>query len=124
MPRGSAGQTSGTSSYVKAGLLELTRSRLHLLEQPRVLDGDGGLVGEGLEQFDLSVGKRAHLGASDRNHPNCCTSTDQRLMQHGADTKSVGKIAALRILAGFGLCICDVNRLPVENGASKSSPTH
>jgi len=46
-------------------LLQLPCSRLLGFEQPRVLDGDYGLVGEGLEQFDLSVGKRAHLGASD-----------------------------------------------------------
>ena len=32
---------------------QLARARLHLLEQPRVLDGDDGLVGEGLEQLDL-----------------------------------------------------------------------
>src|SRR5262245_2660670 len=28
-------------------------SRLGLIEQPRVLDGDDGLVGEGLEQLDV-----------------------------------------------------------------------
>ena len=33
------------------------------LEQPRVLDGDDGLVGEGLQQLDLPVGERAHLVA-------------------------------------------------------------
>ena len=30
-----------------------------LLEQPRVLDGDDGLVGERLEQRDLPVGERS-----------------------------------------------------------------
>ena len=35
--------------------------RLHLLEQPRVLDGDHGLVGEGRDQLDLLVGERLHL---------------------------------------------------------------
>src|SRR5262245_23221519 len=28
-----------------------------LIEQPRVLDGDDGLVGEGFDQFDLPIGK-------------------------------------------------------------------
>ena len=32
---------------------------LHLVEQPRILDGDDGLVGEGLQQFDVLVGERA-----------------------------------------------------------------
>ena len=34
---------------------EITRPRLHLLEQPRVLDSDDGLIGERLEQLDLSI---------------------------------------------------------------------
>ena len=34
-------------------LLQLALARLHLLEQPRVLDGDDGLVGEGSQQLDL-----------------------------------------------------------------------
>ena len=35
-----------------------------LLEQPHVLDGDHGLVGEGFEQFDLRRGEGAYLGAT------------------------------------------------------------
>ena len=34
---------------------ELARPRLLRLEQPRVLDGDDGLVGEGLQQLDLDL---------------------------------------------------------------------
>ena len=33
-------------------------------EQPHVLDGDDGLVGEGFEQLDLRRGEGAHLGAT------------------------------------------------------------
>ena len=44
---------------------EVARPRLHLLEQTRVLDGDNGLVGEGLEQLDLPIGKWARLLAAD-----------------------------------------------------------
>ena len=36
---------------------EVAVARLHLLEQPRVLDGDDGLVGEGLDKLDLLVGE-------------------------------------------------------------------
>ena len=35
-------------------LVEVARARLHLVEQPRVLDRDDGLVGESLEQRDLA----------------------------------------------------------------------
>ena len=37
---------------------EVAVAGLELLEQPHVLDGDDGLVGEGLEQRDLRVGER------------------------------------------------------------------
>ena len=38
---------------------QLGRPRLQLAQEPRVLDGDDGLVGEGLDQLDLGVGERA-----------------------------------------------------------------
>ena len=44
---------------------EVPVAGLELLEQPDVLDGDDGLVGEGLEQLDLLVRERPGLGASD-----------------------------------------------------------
>ena len=43
------------------GPRQLTRSSLQLAEQPRVLDGDGRLIGEGLQQGDLAVGERQNL---------------------------------------------------------------
>ena len=67
----SVGDAAMTRSIVAGrGLLlqrlgQLAVARLHLLEQPHVLDGDHRLVGEGLEQLDLLVAERAHLGAAD-----------------------------------------------------------
>ena len=83
------------------------------LRTPRVLDGDDGLVGENLEQLDLLLAKWTHLGAPDRNRPNCFAIADQWLNQHGAKTKSVGKVAALCVLFSFSLQIRDLNRSPV-----------
>jgi len=42
-------------SLLFEGLPELALARLLRLEQPRVLDGDDGLVGEGAEQSDLRL---------------------------------------------------------------------
>ena len=42
---------------------------LQLGEQPRVLDGDGRLVGEGLHQRDLAVGERPDLVPVDEDRP-------------------------------------------------------
>src|SRR5215470_1517033 len=43
---------------VLQGLCRIACSRLHLFEQPRVLDGDDGLVGERLNEFDLLTRER------------------------------------------------------------------
>src|SRR5262249_37531838 len=71
--------------FVFQSLLPLPCSRLLGFEQPRVLDGDDGLVGESLEQLNLSVGKRADLSASNRNRANCLARTDERNDQRGAE---------------------------------------
>ena len=47
-------------------LRQLAGACLHLFEQPRILDGNDGLVGERGHQLDLLVGKWFHLGTADR----------------------------------------------------------
>ena len=42
----------------------LLQRLLEFLEQPHVLDGDHGLVGEGFKQLDLRRSEGAHLGAT------------------------------------------------------------
>src|SRR5262249_19931582 len=50
-------------SLIVERFLDLARARLHLVEQPHVLDRDHRLVGEGGGQLDLLVGEWPHLGA-------------------------------------------------------------
>jgi len=45
------------------------------LEQPRVRDRDRRLIGKGLHQLDIVIGKRARVAASDRDH------ADQPILQ-------------------------------------------
>ena len=52
--------TSLVAVWYSSDSVQLALARLLLLEQPRVLDGDHGLVGEGLNKFDLLVGERLH----------------------------------------------------------------
>ena len=54
------------------------------LEQPRVLDGDHRLVGEGLEQRDLVVGEPAGFAAGHRDRPDRLVVTKQRHHSHAS----------------------------------------
>src|SRR5215467_15745872 len=116
-------QNIGSGRLLFQGFCQLALARLLSLKQPRVLDGDHCLVGEGLEQIDLSVGERADLGASDDNHADGLTCTNQRDGQYSAVSKASGIIATLRILVAFSQHIGDVNRLAVEDGTSGDNPT-
>jgi hypothetical protein len=64
--------------------LEVELACLLSLEQARVLDGDYGLIGEGLEQIYLPIGEGANLGAPNGDHANGLAGTDQRDGQYGA----------------------------------------
>ena len=49
---------------------------LGLVEQPRVFDGDHGLIGEGLQQLDLVGCKRSGLTARYGNHADWLAITE------------------------------------------------
>ena len=64
---------------------QLARARLHLVEQPHVLDRDHRLVGEGGDQLDLLVGERLEpSSASDTMTPIGLPFAQQRDAEHGA----------------------------------------
>src|SRR5262249_44698094 len=88
---------------------------LHLLKQPRVLDGDDGLVGEGLQQFNLSVGKWAHFRATQGNCPDSFASANKGAGQHGMVAKTPCDRTAPWIVVRLRLHIGEVDRLPVED---------
>ena len=65
-----AGRAGDDAEHLRGrGLLlqrlgQLARARLHLVEQPHVLDRDHRLVGEGGDQLDLLLAERLHLGTT------------------------------------------------------------
>src|SRR5262245_65020432 len=69
-PRDNRDHLRGSRLVVKR-LLQIAFTALHCFEKPRVLDGDDGLVGECLEQFNLAIRKRANLGTPDGNRAYC-----------------------------------------------------
>src|SRR5262249_9690851 len=54
-------QNIGGGRLLFQGFLQLALARLLCLEQPCVLDGDDGLVGEGLDQLDLLISEWSYL---------------------------------------------------------------
>ena len=53
-------------------------SRLHRLERPRVLDGEHGLVGEGLSQLDLLCREGTLLQAEQIHKPDQKSVAERR----------------------------------------------
>ena len=64
--------------------LKILRPRLHLVEQPHVLDRDHRLVSESLQQPDVIRRERAWLAAGDADHPDRGAFAHQRRKQHAA----------------------------------------
>ena len=64
-------------------------ARLQLLEQPHVLDGDDGLVGEGLEQLDLLVGEGSGLARA----PTAIAPDGHAVAQHRNARATLRKLA-------------------------------
>ena len=68
---------------------QLARPRLHLVEQPHVLDRDHRLVGEGGDKLDLLVGEGSHRSAHQHDHADRHSLAQQRNAEHGARTASL-----------------------------------
>ncbi len=62
---------------------ELGGARLHLVEQPHVLDRDHRLVGKGGDQLDLPVGERPNLVTRQDDHADRAAFAQQRNAENG-----------------------------------------
>ncbi len=71
-----------------------------LVEQPRVLDGDDGLGGEGRYEFDLLVAEGPDLSTTDRNGTDSLFLPHKRDGQNRAVTLATGHLATIRELLG------------------------
>ena len=76
---------------------EFARARLHLLEQPGVLDRDHGLIGEGLQDFDLALREMARLQTRHDERAFDRVVSQQRHAEQGARLDRRGTAAARRI---------------------------
>ena len=89
---------------------------MQLLEEADVLDGDHGLIGEGLQQLDLVVGERAGLLPSDRDGADWSPLAQHRHPERTPSTESLAE--RLRILS-VDTDVWDMHHGALENGAAE-----
>src|SRR5262249_17736677 len=97
---------------------EIAGARLYLVEQPHVLDSDDGLVGEGLQQRDLLVGKRPHLRSAKLYRSDRHTLAQQRDTERRTVTQASGINTSIRKLVGRSLKVGDLGRLAIKYRAA------
>ena len=72
-------------------IAQIVGALAHLLEQPRVLDRDLGLVGEARDQLDLSFAERTHLLAEKGDGADQLVILEQRHDEQAARAGNVGE---------------------------------
>ena len=77
--------TSAVAVCCCSASLEFGGARLHLLEQPHILDGDHRLVGEGFDQLDLTRGEGSDSLTQQDNRARDPAAMEERNTEHGAD---------------------------------------
>src|ERR1700736_863470 len=103
------GRAADDLEHVGGGGLLLQRFA-QLVEQPRVLDGDDGLIREGVDQGELLVGKGSNLSPPHRNHTNENTFATHRHTEKGPDATDTRSFGVLGTPVRIGLRIEDLYR--------------
>ena len=116
-------KTSAVAVCCCSDSLEIAGLRLHLVEQPRILDRDDGLVGESTQQLDLARRERSGLRARDHDHANNGGIAHHRDRKRGAEFGQIGVrsvpdgIPDLRIETCIGEEVGDALNFPRQNHA-------
>jgi len=102
------------------GFREVAVAHLQLLEQAHILDGDGGLMGEGFEQLDLSVREGADLSPEYPDHPERNPFTEERRDQNRAVPPTALELLANGVfLVGFGRQVVNVDGAAIDDGPAR-----
>src|SRR5262249_30376885 len=89
---------------------------LRLGEQAHILDGDDGLVGEGLEQGDLPIGEAPGRVSTDADGPDSLALAQERYRDHAPATGTLDRAPRE---PGRGLQIGDMDDRPIEDGRAE-----
>src|SRR5262249_35191075 len=114
------GQDIADRGLLLQRLRELARARLHLVEQPHVLDRNHRLVGEGRCQFDLFVGKRPYFAAINSNHADQIITLNHGYGGDSANPADLGTLFVVEILIGKN--VLDLDRLLFLHSARNRRP--
>ena len=115
------GRAADDLEHVGGGGLLLQRFA-QLVKQPRVLDGDDGLISKGLEQSNLPFGKEPHLGASQRDRANHGAFAHQRDRKHRAEAQAPCEFAAFGKFVRLSIHVSDVQGPLIENRSARHCP--
>src|SRR5215813_4974088 len=96
---------------------ELARARLHLVEQPHVLDRDRRLACESCQQCNLLVREWPHLGATNHENANGLVLPQQGSGENGLEAEAARVRAAIGELVGGDLEVVHVDRFSINEGA-------
>ena len=98
-------------------LAQLARARLHLVEQPHVLDRDHRLVGEGLHQPDLRSGERLDLASPTANDSDRLSlSNDRNRHEAPVSERALQHLAGAGVVVEFRQHVLKVHPLAVHEG--------
>src|SRR5262245_20520373 len=99
------------------GLSQFCVALLEFLEQSHVLDGDYGLGGEGLKQFDLLVSEGTNLKSADEDYTNCDAFTQQWGGKCGPNALTSGK-GCREVVLWLCCKVMNVNSSPINHGST------
>jgi hypothetical protein len=105
------GRTANGLEHVSRRSLPLQRFA-KLVEQPRIFDGDDGLIGEGRHQLDLLIGKWIGLVAGQSEDANNRSAPHQRHAKHSP--VSTNNTKARRAIFGIGGYIRNMDYSPLD----------
>ena len=101
--------------FVRPEFGEVAGALLLFFEEPHVLDGYYGLIGEGLEQGDLPLAEEASLDTAEHDRADRDTFSYQWDAEDSAVALTPRVLARVGKLVPLGLYISDVDGPPVQH---------
>src|SRR5215470_7335347 len=117
---------TGGSLSIESGY-QIAIAGFQFLEQPHILDGDNGLVSEGLEQSNLSIAEGADLVPQQRDHTQSHIVSEQWHRQRRAvpSIRSLERLTFRELVVRHGADVVDVDGASVdERSPGDGSTSH